>query len=142
MDKFVVTPEQIKGFTNKRPYLAIEKYLSDKNYFIAYCFIEVKSIINSHFSNIIDQLHDTLFVGIDDYGDITGNYSVYMIAMKETKIPFYTYHYFTSLLDECDILNYKGFTPFNYQIPKAQYLDINSKFPLVHESYELYKKKA
>ncbi len=32
-------------------------------------------------AKIVDQLFQTLFVAVADYGDLTGSYSVFMIGM-------------------------------------------------------------
>jgi len=121
--------------------LAIEKYLPLKDGLIPHCFVAVKSIINSNISKIVDQLFNTLFVTLGDYGDLTGNYSVFMVAMKGTKIAFYLYHSFGPLLDDYGIPNYKGFMPLNYLITEAQFLDFSHSFPLKEAAYDRYVEK-
>lgn len=141
IDRYVVTPEQIQEFTNKKPDLSIEKYIENDSSFIPHCFVEVKSIIGKSINSIPDQLFETLFVAIDDFGSNTGNYSVFMLAMKGTKIAFYVYHSFASELDANGIINYKGFIPLNYLIPEAEFLSYTGDTPVREWAYETYKNK-
>jgi len=138
IEQFGITPEQIQQFNMKRPDLAIEKYITSKCIFVPHCFMELKSLVNSNMAKIVDQLHDTLFVTLGDYGDLTGNYSVFMIGMKGTKIAFYIYHSFGSLLDDYDISHYKGFIPLNYVIPRENFLSYSHSFPLAEAVYDSY----
>jgi hypothetical protein len=141
--EFAVTGEQIQEFTRKRPDYSIERFIFDKAKLVPHCFVELKSIVNSSIPKIVDQLFDTLFVALGDYGDLTGNYSVFMIAMKGTKIAFYMYHSFAPLLDDYSIINYKGFMPLNYLIPEHDFIAFcqNSRLsPLADNIYQRYQK--
>ena len=102
VDKFAVTPEKTQISNGKRPDLTIEKYNSLSDSYSPYCFIEAKGIINSKFDfdKILDQLFDTVFMGIDHYGNLSENYSAYMIAIKGIIIGLYIYHSFSCLLNE------------------------------------------
>lgn len=116
VDKFGITPEQIQLVSNKRSDLAIERFNPIANNFAPHCFIEVKSLVNSNITNILGQLGSTVINAIYYYGNTTGNYSVFMIAIKGTKIAFYVYHNFAFLLDDYGISNYNGFIRLNYLI--------------------------
>lgn len=94
---FYTTPEQIQPVSNKRPDYVIEKFITVTPYFKPHAFVEVKSLVNSNIGAILDQLYDTVLYTID-LND--GTFSCFMIAMKGTKIAFYTYHNFHYLLDE------------------------------------------
>lgn len=120
LNKFITTPEQTQVIANKRPDFSIEKLVDDN--LVPHLFIEVKSLINSNFNNIMDQLYDTVLNTVDSEG---GNFSVYLIAMKGSKIALFQFYYFVSLLDEYGVMNYKGFVPLNYQIPFEIYCSIN-----------------
>lgn len=65
VSKFSITPEQFQELSNKKPDLAIEKFSISKNDFVPYCFMEFKSLVNSNFSNILEQLHNTVFLDMD-----------------------------------------------------------------------------
>lgn len=121
---FIFTPEQSQetvfgGF--KKPDYCVEKW--ENNTFVNVLFVEVKSLENSSFNAILDQLYDTILNIVDVEG---GTFSVFVIAMKGTKIAIYNFSSYVSLLDEYNILNYKGFTPVNYMLTYHQWLDIYS----------------
>lgn len=130
---FFTTPEQIQVVSNKKPDYVVEKLISTYPYFVPHGFAEVKSLVNCNILNILDQLYDTVLYTMEFHG---GSFSCFMIAMKGTKIAFYTYHNFTSLLDEYGIPHYKGFIPLNYIIPINLYSRINSKAdPQMYQDY-------
>jgi len=77
---------------------------------------------------------------MEEVGGMSGNFSTFVLAVKGTKIAFYTYHNFTSLLDEHGIYHYKGFIPINYRIPWSEYHSINHNESLF--DYDKYVRKA
>ena len=97
-NKFAITPEQTQLSTGKRPDLSIEQYITHTDKFVPHCFVEVKSLINGNFPKIVEQLHDTIFIAIDDLGFSDGTFSTFVIAMKGTRIAFFLYVSFFFLL--------------------------------------------
>lgn len=139
--KYTIVPEQIQATTLKRPDYVIEKFFPNNPvnlWFIPHVFIEVKSLVGKNISHIANQLHDTVFAAMDDWGHYTGHYSAFMIGVKGTKIAFYTYHNLSSLLDDYGVFNYKGIIPVNYRIPLHIFLEINKSHPLKEAYYERY----
>ena len=57
--------------TRKRPDFVIEKFFEKQSvdyWFITHAFIEVKSLVGKNISDIVEQLHDTVLVAMDDWG--------------------------------------------------------------------------
>ena len=121
LNKYITTPEQIKYFSNRKPDFSVER-LKNNTYFTPHLFVEIKSLINSNFNEILDQLYDTILHTVDH-----NDFSVFIIAMKGTKIAFFEFHSFVSLLDEHGIENYMGFMPLNYRMPAQMYFEINEE---------------
>ena len=119
--KFITTPEQIQEGSNRRPDFTIES-LNGNNKLVPHAFVEIKGLINSNFNNILDQLCDTILHTVDDHD---GSFCVYIIAMKAGKIAFYEFYSCSSLLDDFNVPNYKGFIPLGQVIPYELYAKIN-----------------
>ena len=134
-DGFITTPEQIQVISNKKPDFTVER-LVDKNEFVPHLFVEIKSLINSNFNDILDQLHDAVLSTVDL---TAGNFSVYVIAMKGAKIAFFELHSYACLLDEYGITNYKGFIPLGYCMAQSEYMSINEGATII--DYLNYIKK-
>lgn len=123
-EKYIITPEQIQ-ISNKRPDFTVERLEGDK--LVPHLFVEIKSLINSNFSDILDQLSETISQTVDSMG-IENNLAVFVIAIKGTKIAFYEYHSYVTLLDEFFVPNYNGFIPIGFNIPFKEFSDINSEY--------------
>ena len=134
LDQFTSTPEQIQDISRKRPDFSIER-LQGEN-LVPHAFVEIKSLVNSNFNNIMDQLYDTILNTVDIEG---GSFSVFVIAMKASKIAFFQFYSYSSMLDEYNITHYRGFIPLNQLIPAFEYMDINGTDNLI--DYLKYLKK-
>jgi hypothetical protein len=118
IQKYITTPElrlttELGGF--KKPDYTVEK-ISDGE-LVKFLYVEVKSLINSNFNDILDQIYDTILNTVDVEG---GSFSVFVIAMKGTKIAILHFSSYVSELDINGIPNYKGFTPVNYILTAEQ----------------------
>lgn len=131
---FSSTPEQIQHFSRRRPDFAIERV--DGEQLVPHVFVEIKSLVNSDFNSIMDQLYDTILHTVDYEG---GNFAVFVIAMKASKIAFFQFYSYAPLLGDYNIFHYKGFIPLNQLIPAFQFMDINSTNNLI--DYLYYFKK-
>lgn len=138
-DIFTMVPEQIQSVTLKRPDYVLEKFYPSNqvnSWFIPHVFVEIKSLAGQNISKIVDQLHDTVVVAMDDWGNTTNTYSAFMIGVKGTKIAFYAYHNLSTILDDYGIHNYKGFIPLNCEISYDLFCKLNE----VHDSKDfLYR---
>jgi hypothetical protein len=126
LSKFTCTPEQIQDLSNKKPDLSIERLCGEN--LVPHCFVELKSVIRSNFGDILDQLYDTILNTVDFQDDF---FSTFVIAMKGTEIAFFQFYSYVSLLDEYNIVHYKGFIPLNQLISAYPYGDINDKHELI-----------
>ncbi len=122
LNKYKTTPEQIQAMSRRRPDFSVERLENDEK-FIPHLFVERKSLVNSNFNDIMDQLYGTVLETLD-IGD--SDFSVFIIAMKGTKIAFFEFHSFVSLLDEYGINNYKGFVPLTYRMEGESFFGINN----------------
>lgn len=127
-NKFITTPEQIQP-SMKRPDFSVER-LENGDKLVPHLFVEIKSLINSNFNNILDQLFDTVLETVDSMG-FDNKFAVFVIAMKGTKIAFFEFHSYANLLNEYNIPNYKGFIPLGYIIPGFEFFDINENASLI-----------
>ena len=59
LNKYITAPEQIQPISRKRPDFTVERLENDEN-FIPHLFVEIKSLVNSNFNEIMDQLYDTV----------------------------------------------------------------------------------
>lgn len=119
---FIFTPEQSQETvfgTLKKPDYCVEKLVN--NDFVKVVFVEVKSLVNSNFNAILDQLYDSILNVVDVEGN---TFSAFVIAMKGTKIAIFHLFSYVSLLDELGIPNYNGFTPVNQILTPSQWLEI------------------
>jgi len=121
ISKFITTSEQIQIISKKKPDFTVEKLEGDN--LIPHVYVEIKSLINSNFNNIMDQLEATILNAVYTQG---GSFSVFVIAMKGAKIAFFEYHTFAGLLVDYGINNYKGFIPLGYKFPVREFLEVNS----------------
>lgn len=128
IQKYIVTPEQIQEGSNRKPDFTVEKYKNGE--LSPHLFVEIKSLINSNFNNILDQLYHTILETVDSMG-LEGDYAVYVIAMKGAKIAFFEFHSYTNLLDQYGIPNYRGFIPLGQNIPAQEYFSINKHNGLI-----------
>jgi hypothetical protein len=128
LSKFTCTPEQIQDLSNKKPDLSIERLCGEN--LVPHCFVELKSVIRSNFGDILDQLYDTILNTVDFQDDF---FSTFVIAMKGTEIAFFQFYSYVSLLDEYNIVHYKGFIPLNQLISAYPYGDINDKHELIDD---------
>jgi hypothetical protein len=135
LQKYTCTPEQIQPFSRKRPDLTIER-LDSNDKLVLHCFVELKSLVNSNFGNMLDQLYDTVLSSVDF---ACPNFSVYIIAMKGVKVAFFQFYSCIPLLDEYGIVHYKGFIPLNQLISFREFMDINHTSNLM--DYLKYIKK-
>ena len=129
--KYIFTPEvhletEFGGF--KKPDYTVEKLTN--NELVKFLYVEVKSLVNSKFNDVLDQLYDSILNTIDEGG---GDFSAFVIAMKGTKIAILHFSSCVDLLDELGIPNYKGFTPVNYILTPEQWRATHSVY-----EYHLY----
>ena len=115
-----------KKKSNKRPDFWVERIEHDN--FVPHLFFELKSLVNKDFNEIMDQLYDTILATVDYKSE---SFSVFVIAMKETKIAFFQFYAYKCLLEEYGIQSYRGFIPLNQLIPAHEWMEINNSNSLI-----------
>ena len=113
----------------KRPDFSVER-LEDGDKLVPHLFVEIKSLINSNFNDIMDQLFDTILETVDSMG-VDNKFAVFVVAMKGAKIAFFEFHSYASLLDDYNIPNYKGFIPLGHIISAPEFFDVNENTSLI-----------
>ena len=135
LDKYTITSEQTQPLSRRIPDLTIER-LDPNDNLVLHGFVELKSLVNSNFNNILDQLYDTMLSSVDW---ACPNFSVYIISMKGVKVAFFQFYSGILLLDEYGIVHYKGFVQLNQLISAPDFMDINHTGNLI--DYLKYIKK-
>lgn len=80
----------------------------------------------------MDQLYDTILETVDFHGNL---FSCFVIAMKGSKIAFFQFYSFISLLDENDIAHYNGFIPLNQLLTQEGAYKIKGLNPFEYNLY-------
>jgi len=122
LQKYTVTPEQEMPYSRKKPDFTVER-LDNKDNLVYHAFAEMKSCDGSNFTQIIDQVYDSIM----PYAEATGgNFSVYVIAIKGVNIGFFQFFNSISLLDALNIPHYKGFIPLNKLMLAHDYMSVHN----------------
>jgi hypothetical protein len=117
LNKFVVTNEQISIF-DKRPNFTIAKF-NENNELTPHTFAKVKSLVSTNtdgFDDMLDQLGDAIAAN--------GIIPSFAILIKGTKIAFFAYHSFLSILNQYSVMNYKGLIPLTYHMSYNTFVNI------------------
>ena len=124
-NNFAITPKQTQNQSRKKLDFSVE--IIKKDDFFPHAFIEVKSLVNSNFNQMIDQLYDTVLRTVDFHG---GNFSVFVLATKGTRMDFFHFYSFISMLYHHGIKHYKGFFPLNQLLDTKSYMEINDDYSI------------
>lgn len=134
LETFIITPEQIQRESNKKPDFTVERLEGYVLY--PHIFVEIKGLRNpANFDKILDQQEEAILGSVDIFGTNLGDYAVFTIAMKGTRIAFYEYFSYVSELNEKDVFNYNGFIPLNYRMSESEFQRINNQLVLNESAY-------